>query len=403
LAKSPFTNNFTKKYSLQMAEIKTDNQIWMQRNLNVSRFRNGDLILEAKTDEEWQLAGANREAAYCYYDNNSENGLKYGKLYNWFAVNDPRGLAPEGWHIPNQEEWDLLINFLGGNDYAQVNMKSLSNWCSKEFETRESTFQGLPGGFRDKDGCFSSLGYIGNWWCFTEFHPSASWNYDHHALIINLECKDNYHFRTFRNKQDGVSVRCLKNISTQNVEEIKIRGQIWMRHNLVLDRFCNGDIIGEAKTSQEWKQAFEKCEPIWCYYNFNPSNGAKYGKIYNWFAVSDPRKLAPNNWQIPSIENWQDLIKNLGSGAGDKIKSRREWYNRGGGEDSIGFTALAGGYCNEDGECVGRITATSWWSTSEYNKQKAWRFYLSYYRNKDIVIDHSYKSYGFYIRCIKEQ
>lgn len=69
-----------------MEEVKVGDQIWMGRNLDVSTFRNGDPIPYAETDEEWEEAGENGEPAWCYYDNDPENGEKYGKLYNWYAV-----------------------------------------------------------------------------------------------------------------------------------------------------------------------------------------------------------------------------------------------------------------------------------------------------------------------------
>lgn len=80
--------------------VTIGNQVWMAENLNVDKFRNGDLILQAKTEEEWKKAGENKHPAWCYFDNDTANDAKYGKLYNWYAVNDPRGLAPAGWHIP---------------------------------------------------------------------------------------------------------------------------------------------------------------------------------------------------------------------------------------------------------------------------------------------------------------
>ena len=84
---------------------KIGKQYWTTKNLNVSRFRNGDPIPEAKTKDEWIQAGIKKQAVWCYYDNDFKNGTKYGKLYNWYAVNDPRGLAPEGWDIPTDDDW----------------------------------------------------------------------------------------------------------------------------------------------------------------------------------------------------------------------------------------------------------------------------------------------------------
>jgi uncharacterized protein (TIGR02145 family) len=106
--------------------VKIGSQVWMAENLNVSRFKNGDPIPEAKSFEEWNKASAEGKPAWCFYENDPKNGLKYGRLYNWYAVNDPRGLAPEGWHVPTILEWEQLNNFLGDN--AGIKIKSKSGW-----------------------------------------------------------------------------------------------------------------------------------------------------------------------------------------------------------------------------------------------------------------------------------
>ena len=93
-------------------------QVWMTKNLDLATFRNGDPIPEAKTDEEWEKAGENKQPAWCYYDNDPANGAKYGKLYNWYAVIDSRGLAPVGYHIPSDADWTKLNDFLGGEGVA---------------------------------------------------------------------------------------------------------------------------------------------------------------------------------------------------------------------------------------------------------------------------------------------
>jgi uncharacterized protein (TIGR02145 family) len=112
----------------QYESVKIGNQEWMTRNLDVDRFLNGDLIPHIESDKEWEKAGENGEPAWCYYDNDPEYREKYGKLYNWYAVNDPRGLAPEGYHVPTDEEWTILEEFLGGKDIAGHKMKSVDEW-----------------------------------------------------------------------------------------------------------------------------------------------------------------------------------------------------------------------------------------------------------------------------------
>jgi len=100
--------------------VRIGEQVWMAENLNVSKFRNGDLIPEAKTKEEWKAAGENKQPAWCYYDNDKKNGEKYGKLYNWYAINDRRGVIPEGWHLPSDEEISTLKYYLYDNKNSKV-------------------------------------------------------------------------------------------------------------------------------------------------------------------------------------------------------------------------------------------------------------------------------------------
>lgn len=165
-----------------MKEVKIGDQIWMTENLNVDQFRNGDPIPEAKTEEEWNLAGEAKQPAWCYYQNDPVNGAKYGILYNWYAVNDSRGLAPEGWKIPSDEDWSCLADFLGGEDVAGKKMKYTDFWADNEGKsgngTNESGFSGVPGGHRSGRGFFVNfgfIGYYGNWWSSNEEDSDCAW------------------------------------------------------------------------------------------------------------------------------------------------------------------------------------------------------------------------------------
>jgi uncharacterized protein (TIGR02145 family) len=102
------------KCSSDPSFVTIGKQKWSTTNLDVESFKNGDPIKEAKTNEEWILAEQSGEPAWCYYDNDEKNESQYGKLYNWHAVNDSRGLAPDGWHIPTDAEWKELSQHLGG-------------------------------------------------------------------------------------------------------------------------------------------------------------------------------------------------------------------------------------------------------------------------------------------------
>jgi uncharacterized protein (TIGR02145 family) len=139
-------------------------QEWMVTNLNVETFRNGDTIPEVKSNEEWKKAGEEKKPAWCYFNNNSDNSQIWGKLYNGYAVNDSRGLAPKGWRIPSNTDWNILISFYGGKETAVTKMKSTSGWLYSQNGTNSSGFNGLPFGCRyPLNGEFEDIGSP-NWW-----------------------------------------------------------------------------------------------------------------------------------------------------------------------------------------------------------------------------------------------
>jgi uncharacterized protein (TIGR02145 family) len=179
-------------------------QVWMTKNLDVSKFRNGDPIPEAKTTEEWENAGKNKQPAWCYYDNDPKNGEKYGKLYNWYAVSDSRGLAPEGWRVPSNDEWTVLETYLGVTN-VMVKLKSTSGWKKRGNGNNSSGFSGLPGGLRYGEGTFGHIGYNGKWWSSTEHIKS-----DQLVYCRGMQCNLVNVDKSSGAKWWGFSVRCIK-------------------------------------------------------------------------------------------------------------------------------------------------------------------------------------------------
>ena len=191
-------------------EIKIGNQIWMSENLNVDKFRNGDPIKEAKTHDEWIRAFNNNEPAWCYYMNDQSNGIKYGKLYNWYAINDARGLAPDGWHVPSDTEWNELIDFLGGKKVAGGKMKSKTSWAENGNGNNESGFNAKPSGYRLCDVVdFVYEGKSCGWWSTTQPHKKNSKSYDAWIRALNNE-ESSVGRSTTYGKPAGLSVRCRK-------------------------------------------------------------------------------------------------------------------------------------------------------------------------------------------------
>jgi uncharacterized protein (TIGR02145 family) len=189
-----------------IGSVRIGNQEWQTKNLDVDRFRNGDLIQEARTKEEWVAAGENEEPVWSYFDNNAENGKIYGKLYNWYAINDARRLAPEGWQVPTDEAWLILTDYLGGKNEAGSKMKSTGTiyWqAPNKGATNESGFSALPGGYRISDGSFINFRFNVFFWSTTENDKFFAW-------IRYLNNFNNNVFRYNLIKAVGASVRCLR-------------------------------------------------------------------------------------------------------------------------------------------------------------------------------------------------
>lgn len=181
--------------------IKIGNQVWMAENLKVKHYRNGDTILNVTDGNKWEYLNT---GAYCNYDNSSKNAYIYGSLYNWYAIKNKRGLAPEGWHIPSYKEWTDLENYLGSNAGGKMKVRGIGYWESpNEGATNTSGFSALPGGHRYYYGTFDNIGYNSSWWTSTESSSSNAWV---HYLVYEISDV----VRVDYSKRGGLSVRCIK-------------------------------------------------------------------------------------------------------------------------------------------------------------------------------------------------
>jgi uncharacterized protein (TIGR02145 family) len=174
----------------------------MAENLRVTHYHNGDVIPTAANNGAW---AALTTGAYCWYDNDSASYAKYGALYNWYAVDDSRGLCPAGWHVPTHAEWTTLSTYLGEQDVAGGKMKSVSAfWTTTNADaTNNSGFSGLPGGARQADGSFHNIGTHGQWWSSSENSSSLAWG----RFLVDYD--GDLHWSSLY-KQNGQSVRCLR-------------------------------------------------------------------------------------------------------------------------------------------------------------------------------------------------
>jgi uncharacterized protein (TIGR02145 family) len=191
------------------------NQWWMAENLKVTHYRNGDAILKVTDDTVWENLTT---SAYCAYDDNESNVNTYGYLYNFYAVDDTRKLAPEGWHIPTETEWQALIDFLGGISVAGGKLKETgtTHWTSpNDYATNESGFTALPGGRAPTcSEDFLRINFSASFWSSTETYDAAltAWGYS----LFNTQ---NPYLPSVTGgaispwddaKYNGFSIRCIK-------------------------------------------------------------------------------------------------------------------------------------------------------------------------------------------------
>jgi uncharacterized protein (TIGR02145 family) len=178
------------------------NQIWMMENLKTTKYRDGSSIVNITDSSEWR----NYEfGAYCNYGNVKINGEMYGRLYNWAAANSGL-LAPVGWHVATKAEWETLINYLGGTEFAGERLKAMYSYSWNDMNldrTMRSGFSAFPAGFRSPEGNFDFIDSFAFWWTTTEESSNWAWftsvvNYSQGIRVDNAF------------KKYGFSVRCIK-------------------------------------------------------------------------------------------------------------------------------------------------------------------------------------------------
>ncbi|MBI9053683.1 MAG: fibrobacter succinogenes major paralogous domain-containing protein [Bacteroidales bacterium] len=193
--------------------VQIGSQIWMVENLKATYYRNGDAISSINAVGNLDLSTT---GGYCNYDNNASNGTIYGKLYNFYAVEDSREIAPEGWHVPTQEEYKTLLYYLGGADVAGGKMKEAGSehWNSTlttavNSGNNESGFTALPGGMLTASGDFSSQGYMAYFWTIDGYDSGISGKRYGYARSIGIST-DKFYDANGYHAYMGMSVRCVK-------------------------------------------------------------------------------------------------------------------------------------------------------------------------------------------------
>lgn len=187
----------------EIVTIDIGPQIWMAENLDVTHFQNGDPIPEITSAEEWVKAGESGQPAWCHFNNNPANGEQYGKLYNWYAATDERGLAPEGWQVPTDDDWTLLAENSGGISQAGTAMKSTNGWANNGNGSNQTGMNILPAGGRGGQSGFTGQGSVAVFWSATSKSRSFAWYRVFHAHRAAI-------FQEEDDKMSGFSIRCVR-------------------------------------------------------------------------------------------------------------------------------------------------------------------------------------------------
>lgn len=396
-------------------------QVWMAENLKVTRYRNGEAIPKVLIDIEWEMLDRTEKGAYCVRKNYEANVDTFGYLYNWYAVNDSRNIAPEGWHVPTEGEWKELEMYLGmsqseaenyGNrgtdEGGKLKETGTVHWRSpNEGATNESGFTALPGGRRIPSGNYSPSGFEACFWSGSEKSDISAW-------IRMLQFQNSEIGRDRSSKLEGCSIRLIQDRNTVtdvdgNVyNTVQIDDQVWVAENLKVTHYRNGDDINCIISG--WENASRGAH---CYYDNDEENIGLYGMLYNWYVINDSKNIAPEGWHVPTDEDWQTLFDYLGGidVAAGKMKSTGTiedgtglWHKPNyGATNESGFTALPGGWRNDDtGDFDWMGENANFWSSSEgsisgYGSVKI-------LRSSSPAVNYSpaSKTCGFSIRVIKD-
>lgn len=194
--------------SQNIPQVKIGNQVWMSENLGVVTFRNGDIIPQAQSREDWSRAGFDEKPAWCYYietvNGNDSLVTNHGKLYNSYAVNDPRGLAPHGWHIPLESEWILMTDYVQNTKKNYIDLFSIAGWKTGKKGKDSFGFHLYPAGWRDV-GC-GGLGENTGFWA-KKIMPGEQTPLASFSMFKGQEPYFGIHYTTWIM---GYYVRCIK-------------------------------------------------------------------------------------------------------------------------------------------------------------------------------------------------
>lgn len=408
--------------SIRMAEAETNQcneSIWFNDVVNVRGSKN--IIKFITKSSDWEKYY--NETPCCCYINFDPNYEDYGLVYNLKAyelLKTDEELKQKGFRIATEKDWMSLI--------ACTKNRGTYNSLFNCDETNYSGFNLHPNGYCESNSWKLPTDLSMGYWV-GEGGEKKAYIFNC-SLKEDIQMKENFSFNSFpgymirlintetvikKEKQNSVEfikeepfnqenkdTESVKDIEGNTYDIVKIKDQIWMAENLNVSAFQNGDPIPEAKTFEEWKNANYNQQPAWCYYNNDPANGVKYGKLYNWYAINDTRGLSPKGWRVPSKTDFDKLYNISGNASSIHLKSEDSWLDEPSnahGTNNSGFNGLASGYRTHEGNYMGKGMEGSYWSANETELAFAWRIKFS--NTNEFQFLDILKSFGFSVRCLK--
>ncbi|MFM7079471.1 MAG: FISUMP domain-containing protein [Bacteroidota bacterium] len=276
--------------------VKIGELYWTTSNLRTTKYSNGDPISNMESDREWIYA---KRGAYCFYDNQPENIENWGNLYNWHAVNDYRGLCPEGWRVPTANDFRMLDNHLEDNGLSSGAVKSIDGWSNPNVDA--TNFGGLnilPSGKR----MFSSGGFKfrndGAYFWTSDEHSTRKAIYVAYAFDRSTSNQNEYY------KNDGFSCRCVKDVRpksySESAEQSGLSDTPGSYDATVVRATSNSTMSGMSGFSYEPYKAIDKDINTW----WSPKNG--YGDE-NWIQIDFNSKVSMSGIQIHGGSHYPDF------------------------------------------------------------------------------------------------
>ncbi|MBN3034969.1 MAG: hypothetical protein JW861_05240 [Bacteroidales bacterium] len=371
--------------------IPIGTQGWLRENMKAIHYSNGDSIPYITGNSEWDNSA---HGAWCNYENDTLNAKDYGHLYNWHTAHDVRNLCPEGFHVPTNDEYNALIDFLGGWAVAGGKMKekATTHWTwPNSGASNSSGFTALPGGSRNNGGYWGDdMGrYCGFW--SSGSAPTSAYGY---AVGLNNEGGDIAN-NDEMSQSWGLSLRCIQNSGSnpgqfidkrdgQVYKTIEIGTQTWMAGNLNID------------TAGSWV------------YNDDAANATTYGRLYD-FATAG--KACPEGWHLPDTAEWNKLISYLGgywiAGGTLKEAGTGHWDSPNyGAFNGSGFAALAAGCRVPDSYPSDyyylKVFALFWTSSLDKYDPSQGVYQQLDFQSIEIWPLSEDKETGYSVRCVKD-